>query len=54
MKHNKNKFYHDPIDDFIESVMSHPVSAVLFCLVCAIAFYGLIWFMLDAGVMLDL
>jgi hypothetical protein len=54
MNKRNNKFYQDPIDDWIESVMSHPVSAVLFCLVCAIGFYGLIWFMLAAGVMLDL
>jgi len=50
----KNKFYQDPIDGWIESVMSNPVSAVLFCLIGVIGFYGLIWFMLAAGVMLDL
>ena len=54
MHHNKNKFYQDPIDDFLESAMSHPVSAVLFCLVCAIAFYGIIWLLLAGGIMLGL
>jgi hypothetical protein len=49
-----NKHYHDPIDDFIDSTMSHPVSAVLFCLIGVIGFYGLIWMLLAGGIMLGL
>ena len=54
MHHNKNKFYQDPIDDWIESVMSHPIWSVLFCLFCAIGFYGIIWLLLAGGIMLGL
>ena len=54
MNHNKNKFYQDPIDDWIESAMSHPIWSVLFCLFCAIGFYGIIWLLLAGGIMLDL
>jgi hypothetical protein len=54
MNHNKNKYYHDPIDDFVESAMSHPIWSVLFCLFCAIAFYGIIWLLLAGGIMLGL
>lgn len=49
-----NKHYHDPIDDFVDSAMSHPISAVLFCLFCAVGFYGLIWLLLAGGIMLGL
>jgi hypothetical protein len=49
-----NKHYHDPIDDFVESAMSHPIWSVLFCLFCAIGFYGIIWLLLAGGIMLGL
>ncbi len=54
MNNRNNKFYQDPIDDFVESVMSHPIWSVLFCLFCAIAFYGIIWLLLAGGIMLGL
>lgn len=48
------KHYHDPIDTFINSAMSHPVWSVLFCLFLAAGFYGLIWLLLAGGVLLGL
>lgn len=53
MKRN-NQFYEDPIDQWFEDAMSNPVYAVILCILGAIGFYGLIWFMLAAGVILDL
>jgi hypothetical protein len=53
MKRN-NQFYEDPIDQWFDDAMGHPVYAVILCILGAIGFYGLIWFMLAAGVLLDL
>lgn len=49
-----NQFYEDPIDQWLNDAMSNPVYAVILCILGAIGFYGLIWFMLAAGVILDI
>jgi hypothetical protein len=53
MKRN-NHFYEDPIDQWFNDAMGHPVYAVILCILGAIGFYGLIWFALAAGVLLDI
>ena len=49
-----NQYYEDPLDQWFEDALKNPVYATILCIVGVVAFYGLIWFMLAAGVILDL